>query len=241
MQGVLDRVSRAGLLLLDLVYPPRCCGCGRFGTVFCDGCQAQLEVIVPPVCRRCGCPMPQEGLCGQCRQVASSLDGITAVAVFAGPLRQAVHGLKYENITSLTVPLAAIMARAWRWDEPSLPDLIVPVPLHARRQADRGYNQSALLATSLGRSFGLPVGERILVRQRATRPQVELDHTARQRNVEGAFACRGRVAEKSVVVVDDVCTTGATLEACAQALKAAGARKVWGFALARALCGQDRV
>jgi ComF family protein len=185
--------------------------------------------------------MPHEGLCGQCRQLPSSLEGVTAAAVFAGPLRQAVHGLKYENVTSLSASLAEIMARAWRWDESSLPDLILPVPLHARRQAERGYNQSALLARSLGRSFGVPVDERILVRQRATRPQIELDHAARERNVEGAFACRGQVAAKAVVVVDDVCTTGATLEACAQALKAAGARKVWGFALARALCGQDRV
>jgi ComF family protein len=211
------------------------------GSAFCERCLGQVELIQPPVCRRCGCPIRHDGLCSQCEQAPSSLDGVLAAAVFAGPLRQAVHALKYENIASLATPLASIMAGAWRRGSLPQTDLILPVPLHTRRQAERGYNQSTLLARSLGHSVGVPVNEHILVRQRATRPQVGLDQSARQRNVAGAFACQGRVAGKTLVVLDDVCTTGATLEACADSLRAAGAASVWGFTLARARWGADQI
>jgi ComF family protein len=239
MRDLRDRAWQAGRALLDLLYPPRCPGCGQLGPVFCERCQGQVELIAPPVCLRCGCPVLQDGLCSRCRPIPSSLDGVVAAALFAGPLRQAVHALKYENVTSLAAPLASIMARAWRWGDLPPPQLILPVPLHTRRQAERGFNQSVLLARGLGRDVGVPVDEGILVRQRATRPQVGLDQSARHQNVEGAFACRGPVAGKTLAVVDDVCTTGATLEACADALKAAGAAGVWGFTLARARWGAD--
>jgi ComF family protein len=240
MPDLMDRISQVGQALLDLIYPPRCPGCGRMGAAFCDRCQGQVELIQPPVCCRCGCQTPHDGLCARCQQIPSNLDGILAAAVFAGPLRQAVHALKYENTLSLAAPMGKIMIGAWQRSGLPEMDLIVPVPLHTRRQAERGYNQSVLLARSLGRSVGVPVGEQILIRQRATRPQVGLDQAERQRNVEGAFACRGPVTGKTLAVVDDVCTTGATLEACADALKAAGAASVWGFTLARARWGADQ-
>jgi ComF family protein len=240
MPDLRDRFLQAGQSLLDLIYPPRCPGCGRIGSAFCESCQDRIEWIRPPVCRRCGCPIPYDGLCTHCQRVPSSLDGVLAAAVFSDPLRQAIHALKYENAMSVAGPLGAIMSGAWRLGSLPEADVILPVPLHSRRQAERGYNQSTLLARILGRSVGVPVDERILVRERATRPQVGLDQSARKQNVEGAFVCRGRVAGRTFAVVDDVCTTGATLEACAGALKASGAALVWGFTLARARWGADQ-
>jgi ComF family protein len=114
-------------------------------------------------------------------------------------------------------------------------DVIVPVPLHPARLRRRGYNQAALLARELGRRVGLPVEERALQRVRATRSQMRLSAADRRRNVQGAFRCAdGRVRGRRVLLLDDVCTTGATLEACADALRAGGAESVWALTLARA-------
>jgi ComF family protein len=237
MADILDRAVWVWQSLLDLIYPPRCPGCGRIGSTFCDACRAQVEYVLQPVCRRCGVPLLQEGLCQRCRTLPSSLDGILAVAVFADPIRQAIHALKYENNTTLARPLGKMMVDAWQRSSLPVTDLVVPVPLHTRRQAERGYNQSSLLARVVSRGLGLPVDDRTLVRLRATPPQVGLSRTERHHNVEGAFACLGPLHGKTVLVVDDVCTTGATLEACAVALRARGATGVWAFTLARAFGG----
>jgi ComF family protein len=115
-------------------------------------------------------------------------------------------------------------------------DAILPVPLHPKRQAERGYNQSALLARRLGRVVALPVREDVLRRVRSTPPQVGLDRAKRRENVAGAFACppdHPALVGKTLLLVDDVCTVGATLAACAEALRAAGAREVWALTVAR--------
>ena len=118
-------------------------------------------------------------------------------------------------------------------------DLIVPVALHPRRVKERGYNQAALLARVLGEETGIPVEERLLMRTRHTRPQVGLGAHERRANIADAFTCSHTVDGLAVVVVDDVCTTGATLEACAAALVAVGAAEVRGFTLARARWDAD--
>jgi ComF family protein len=122
------------------------------------------------------------------------------------------------------------------WEKtPLSAEIIVPVPLHAARLRERGYNQAALLARELGKSIGLPVSENSLVRVRATRPQVELGAQERKENVRDAFCCSNmELKEKRILLIDDVCTTGATLEACSIALQQVGARSVWAFTLARA-------
>jgi len=219
--------------LLDLLYPPRCAGCGRMGELFCAACQARVEQPPAPACPRCGRPAEDERLCPTCLATPSSLDAIAAAAVFASPLRDAIHHLKYENGRSLAEPLAAILIAAWQ--RASFPtDVILPVPLHRQRIAERGYNQSALLARAFGRGVAVPVDEKMLMRTRATRQQVGLDRTERAHNVAGAFVCRGDFPGKRVVLLDDVYTTGSTLEACAEALHNAGAIAVCGFVLARA-------
>jgi len=228
----LTHLRSAGSLLLDLLFPPRCAGCGRVGVLLCGKCLARFEPIRPPVCRWCGRPNPHDGLCRSCEHTPSPLDGISAAAVFAPPLRDVIHVFKYGNGRGLAPALARPMAAAWQ-QRASAVDLLAPVPLHAARQAERGYNQSALLARALGPVVGIPVAETLLTRQKATVPQVTLDAQARQANVSGAFICRGDVAGQRILLIDDVCTTGATLEACAAALKECGAANVWALTLAR--------
>jgi ComF family protein len=149
-------------------------------------------------------------------------------------MREAIHCLKYSNSQDLAVPLGEMMVSYWQ--DVYLPaDVIIPVPLHARRLRERGYDQAALLARELGKGVGLPVLENALIRVRETSPQVDLDAEERKENVRGAFHCpHDRLAGKSVLLVDDVCTTGATLEACSLALKQRGVRTVWALTLARA-------
>jgi ComF family protein len=227
-------LAQAGQALLDLLYPPRCAGCGRVGDPFCPTCRGRLIPIGRAVCRRCGRPGMSEGeLCPTCRHTPTGLDGIVSTAVFQAPLRDAIHKFKYGSVRGLAAPLAACMVETWR-SAPLPADVIAPVPLHPARQAARGYNQSALLAAQLSGAVSVPCEPALLARQRATQPQVHLGRAERRANVQGAFTCTRDVTGLAVVLVDDVCTTGATLEACAQALRARGATSVWGFTLSRA-------
>ena len=141
----LTLLRQGGTALLDLVYPPRCPGCGSIGTVLCASCQARIEPPPTPACIRCGHPTSTESLCPTCRATPSHLDRIAASAVFASPLREAIHELKYNNGRALARPLGARMAAYWQEHEFAA-DVIVPVPLHRARLAERGYNQAALLA-----------------------------------------------------------------------------------------------
>ncbi|MCX8067469.1 MAG: phosphoribosyltransferase family protein [Anaerolineae bacterium] len=157
------------------------------------------------------------------------------MAPFRGPARAAVHFLKYRYALSLAEPLGAMMAQCWEMRGVPV-DLVVPVPLHPSRFRARGYNHAALLAWSVGRQLGLPVDEEALIKVRATKVQMSLGLEERRANVQGAFvARRERVQGRRILVVDDVCTTGATLEACAEALREGGAREVWALTLARTI------
>lgn len=168
------------------------------------------------------------------------IDGIRSVLLYEGEVRQAIHLLKYRNRRALVTTLAALMVEHWQAN-PLPADVLVAVPLHPARQRERGYNQAELLARMLGDRIGLPVTTAGLRRVRHTRPQMSLNAPDRRKNVEGAFVCPAlkgdgdvSIRGRRVLVVDDVCTTGSTLEACSLALKTAGASSVWGFTLAHA-------
>jgi competence protein ComFC len=222
--------------LLDLLFPPCCVGCQQGGDWLCARCLSAAEVITPPLCTRCG--MPHDAEAARCALPATSpLNGLLACAFHTGPVREAIHQLKYADLQRLAVPLGKWMAERWSLLAPGgwAADIVVPVPLHPRRERRRGYNQSALLAREFGASIGLPVVTDVLVRARATRPQVGLPAQERAVNVRDAFACTANsLTGKRVLLVDDVCTTGNTLTAACQALCAAGASSVWAYCLARA-------
>lgn len=149
-------------------------------------------------------------------------------------MREAIHQLKYRNLRALAVPLAKLL-QDYLITDPVPAEVLVPVPLHRKRLRERGYNQSSLLARQLGKLANLPVADDCLIRQRHALPQARTATVEeRQSNVTDAFACRDhRLRDKQVLLIDDVSTSGATLDACAAALKASGATSVWGLVMAR--------
>lgn len=219
--------------ILNLLFPPRCASCGQAGSWFCSSCLARVEWITPPFCLHCGEPIPPGERCPRWRHHLPELAGLRSAAWHSEPLRTAIHRFKYGGQRILAAPLGDILSEAWR-RQPLPVDLLIPVPLHARRIRERGYNQATLLAERLSQQAGLPVDTRSLQRRRHTPPQVGLKAAARLTNVEGAFVYQGPSLQGSTVcLIDDICTTGATLRACALALYEARASAVWALTLAR--------
>lgn len=223
-----------------VLFPAWCVGCGAFGTWLCSRCLAGLDTIRPPVCPGCGLPLPPDDpgdRCHLCRITPYKLDGVRSFGQHTGLLRRAIHRLKYEGLAVLAAPLGQAMGEAWPSLAPDYdPSVVVPVPLHKARQRQRGYNQAVLLARELARALGRPVAEGCLFRIRHTRPQVGLNGSERHANVADAFYCApGTLAGQRVLLVDDVFTTGATLESAGRAVRQGGALSVWAYTLARAV------
>ncbi len=230
------RVAWPGALAsatLDLLFPPRCVTCGRGGSFFCDACLVGATPVPEPQCNLCGQPIAGGALCVRCAESPVAGSGLRSVFVYAGSIQAAVRALKYHNMRVMAPPLGAAMAHHLAtWGV--RPDIIVPVPLHPHRLRERGYNQAELLARALGRETGIPVRPVALDRLRDTSAQARTSSAdERRRNVAGAFAAREAVCGGRALLVDDVCTTGATLSACAEALLTAGAAQVWGLTVAR--------
>lgn len=228
------RLDEVKGVLIDFLFPPRCVGCGSEGSFVCAFCEASLPRLASPICPTCGKPLAREETCRHCRAWKPETDGIRSPFAFEGVVRQAIYQFKYGHFKALAAPLGQMLG-SYLEREPLPADVLVPVPLHASRLRDRGYNQAALLAAELGRQTGVPVVGDSLVRLRHTKPQVKTAGAVERRhNLAGAFGCRDRrLAGKRILLVDDVCTTGATLSSCAMALREAGASLVWGLALAR--------
>ncbi|MCB9127080.1 MAG: ComF family protein [Ardenticatenales bacterium] len=218
----------------ELFFPPTCVGCQASGERLCERCLAAILLFEEPRCPRCDMPQVTRHAapCAVCRASASQLDGMRVVGPHAEPLRRAIHALKYEHQPQLAQPLGTLLAQRWAVAGTAI-DVVGAVPLHEARRKERGYNQAELLADRLAAERGLAVAHHAVQRIRATPPQVGLDRAARQSNVDAAFRAAASVVGQRWLLVDDVCTTGATLEATAKALRHAGAREVWAIVLAR--------
>ncbi len=221
----------------DILFPVHCAGCQCSGHVLCPSCIAQIHPLPSPICQHCGAPLPPGGKCKNCQYHPLSMSGLRAVSAYQEPLRACIHALKYNGNTRLAEPLGQLLVRAYIGYGLHA-DIILPVPLHSERQRQRGYNHASLLARVCSTQLGVPLYENILVRHRATLAQVDLNPKDRHQNVAGAFHCTpafatGTLRGRRIVIIDDVCTTCATLEACAMPLFAAGAEMVWGLVLAR--------
>lgn len=230
-------VSLAGALwerALDLLFPPRCVGCGAYGSFLCPRCLAAAPRAEPPRCPLCWLPgAPADGPCRRCRERPLRLEGARAAFVYQGAVREAVHALKYRGLSALATAMARPMAEVLRaWAPPV--EAVVPVPLAGGRRRLRGYNQSEALARAVGKLAGLLVEPRALRRARPSPPQARsADEAARWENVRGAYAPGPRPVQGGVLLIDDVMTTGATLDACARALREAGAGPVFALTFAR--------
>jgi ComF family protein len=212
------RLATAGL---DLIFPPRCAGCGRVDARWCERCQRELEAL--PV--------------NLCIQSLPPLSASAATGIHEGILQHAVHALKYRRARDLAAPLGNRLAACldqlgWQID------LVIPVPLHTSRIRSRGYNQAHLLGGHMARLESLPCVPSALVRLRPTPPQVGLNREQRQKNMEDAFSADAAlVAARRVLLVDDVQTTGATLQSCALAALDAGATAVYSITVSVARSG----
>lgn len=238
MSAGLARAAVRALIdpILAVVFPSACPWCTAalvhpISGPLCEACWAGLARGSAVLRCRCGQPLRSEGAlaCARCRRGLSPLGASLSLGPHEGPLRAAIHEFKYHGRRGVAARLAERLAT-----EPLAGTLfsegavLVPVPLHPRRRRERGFNQSELLASALGRRLALPVVAGALVRRLDTPSQTGLKAAARRANVKDAFAVRKRaqVAGRVVILVDDVVTTGATVRACAWALREAGAREV---------------
>jgi len=255
-QTLIEQAESGALkTLVDTILPPRCGGCDDWHDgVFCPFCEPQLRLLQAPVCACCGLPFDAgakvlcTSLCAACRanryHGAPPIEAMRSIYAFDGPVRDAVHRFKYRGRTSLARPLAELLWQGWQTPLASaIPrdiDWITPVPLQAWRKWRRGYNQSELLADELSRFCARPA-LKVLWRRRHTRSQTAFSARDRQGNVRDAFAidpteiAARELSGRSILLLDDVCTTGATIYECARVLKQNGAKAVYALTLARQL------
>lgn len=223
------RLHKMGIL--DLLFPPRCVSCGKVGKYICKKCFSKIDFIrhqICPICLKPSIDGVSHYKCG----TKYTIDGMFALAHYQGPIRDAIHLIKYRSVYNLSRSLVDLLS-----DHLYLPcglDLLTAVPLHHKRERERGFNQSYILAKHLGKKLNIPLSSNILTRIKNNKPQVKLKGEERRENVRGIFKVSDReeIVGKRVGLIDDVATTCSTLRECASNLKRSGVRLVWGIVLA---------
>lgn len=232
--------------VFQFFLPPQCPCCERFSEEgkqgFCSNCLSQIRWIEPPFCSICGIPFISREVethpCGACVTHRKYFTIARALGAFEGSLQEAIHRWKYEGKTYLTPFFADWMAEGLNrhWEPGSL-DLLIPVPLHTRRLRERGFNQSLLLVRELSCRTGIPYRKSILQKKKSTIPQVNLSGVEREKELRGTFHVIGKeeLSGLSVLLIDDVYTTGATVNECSKVLLREGAKRVDVLTLAHVL------
>lgn len=238
MSALTSRTRATFFALADLLLPNRCLGCGQGGEPLCAACAAGLPTQTGFTCVGCSGPSYVGEPCHRC-QPASALSGLWVAGAYDhAVVAAAVRQLKYGGVRALAQPLAILAVRFLNTHvavaHPQLLqfDAVVAVPLHRRRFLERGFNQAELIADAVAEDLGLPTAHGCLTRVRYRPAQVDLSAIQRRRNVVGAFSALAPVPPR-VLLVDDVASTGSTLQAAAKALRAAGTKEVWGLVVAR--------
>lgn len=228
------------LSLLDLIFPKKCVGCSTFGDYFCADCKRKIEFIEKPVCPVC----QRQAVGGKIHfgcKTRYTLDGLVVATRYRDPVKVAIKKVKYKWVYDIEKVLVDLVAsQIWKFDIPK-ELILVSVPLHKKRKNWRGFNQAEILAKTLAKKFGVSYGD-FLIRNRETKTQVGLSRDDRKKNVKGAFSLISNrhpeqdlgslLTGKNIMLVDDVYTSGATMAECAKVLKQAGAKSVWGMAVA---------
>jgi competence protein ComFC len=221
---------------MDWLYPPRCCNCDRRGFVLCDACFAEIEPLHGHLCKKCGYPLLGKGnLCEDCRFTPLPYTQMRSWASYSGVVQEAIHSLKYKrNLAmgrTLTQPLVEIVKQSgWKID------LVVPIPLSRSRLRSRGYNQAALISRTLAAQLDIQHSSTTVKRIRNTSTQIEMDVNKRFTNLLDAFyANPATLKKRNILIIDDVITTGATMQNCSNALLKAGAENIYCLSVARAI------
>ncbi len=232
--------------LIDLIFPPLCAFCGSplaeddTGEI-CPGCLRNVRFISPPICPQCGVPfVSQSGedhLCGQCLRRQWHFGSARALGLYEGAIREAIHLLKYRGKSFLAKSLVGLVSMGYPFIDYDAYDLMLPVPLHPKRLRERGFNQALIVGRVIGRREGVPCPGFVLRKTRWSAPQIHLSPKEREKNVKGSFAVAdpAKVRGKRILLIDDVMTTGSTVNECARELLKAGAEGVDVFTLARAV------
>lgn len=223
--------------ILDLIFPPSCPGCGLIGERFCFDCLREIKTIDKDFCLKCGMVIDNYFYheLTTCEAQFEHLLMIRSFSLYMPPISMAIKKFKYHRDIGIADILANLLVELYNKNKMDI-DMVIPVPLNPKRIKERGYNQSYLLAFPFSMKINKPINKQALRRSKETRPQVGLNRHERLLNVSEAFvADPQQVKGKNILLIDDVTTTGATLEACASALKLAGANDIVGFTLARAV------
>ena len=220
--------------LLGLLFPPpsTCPTCGEKlspgGQIPCQSCRSRVRRVEEPFCPRCARPLAVAGQCPGCRGKSFPFRQVRAAGIYEGVLRAAIHSFKYQKNTSLLPYLQQLLQDCLEKHPLPEVDLVIPVPLHRSKEWERGFNQAALLARGVARHLQRPVDYHSLVRKYPTPPTSGLSRREREKLLKGAFAARGRRLQgKSLLLVDDIFTTGSTAAGCAAALLEGGAEAVY--------------
>jgi len=240
MQDLSTVFNKVRKLALDVLFPIRCIGCQKENFWLCDTCLTHVTIQTEHVCGVCEKMITPDGrTCHSCKK-KNMLDGLIVATSYANSfVSHAIHLYKYRFVPDLHTSLGNLLVKAFQKTDIPLPDIIIPIPLHPRRLRWRGFNQSFLLARHLSKKllpqFEIPLKE-CLVRNRYTSPQMEIkNYHSRKQNLAGAFSMAEKedVKNKTVLLVDDVATTGSTISECAKVLKKAGAKEVFAIVIAR--------
>lgn len=219
---------------LDLIFPKKCVNCGEFGSFCCSKCLSKIKPIQTQVCPKCGKISDKGKWCSGCKG-KSNLSGMIVAADYrVGPTKELIHHLKYNSILELSPVLADLLIDQLIDIDFRGNIIITSVPLHRRRENERGFNQAEVLARIIGQKIGYKY-QPLLKRRIHKKTQVELSGRERRQNLVGMFMAIDEkiIKNKTIILVDDVSTTGTTLEECAKILRDAGARQVWGLVVAR--------